>query len=129
MQMRFVMAGLFLKQNLRRKEMDAADINIVGRNDGRQFRYGARGRRILVLDVGHDAPLSPELTGNAYELRRGKEDLFPSLIGERFESLRNLWKRPISLKLKSPYMSYIVRDWERVAPVASESFEGAISLA
>jgi choline dehydrogenase-like flavoprotein len=110
--------------------MDWFDLIVVGSGPGATFAaYGARGCRILVLDVGHDAPPSPELTGNAYELRRREEDLFPSLIGERFESLRNLWKRPISLKLKSPYMSYIVRDWERVAPVASESFEGAISLA
>jgi len=110
--------------------MDRFDLIVVGSGPGATFAaYGARGRRMLVLDVGHDAPPCPELTGNAYELRSREEDLFRSLIGERFESLRNLWKRPISLKLKSPYMSYIVRDWERETPVVSESFQGAISLA
>jgi choline dehydrogenase-like flavoprotein len=110
--------------------MDWFDLIVVGSGPGATFAaYGARGRRILMLDVGHDAPPCPELSGNAYELRRGDRDLFPSLIGERFESLHNLWNPPISLKLKSPYMSYIVRDWKRAAPVAGESFQGAISLA
>jgi choline dehydrogenase-like flavoprotein len=110
--------------------MDWFDLIVVGSGPGAAFAaYGARGRRILILDVGHDAPQCPELNGNAYELRRGDRDLFPSLIGERYESLHNLWNRPISLKLKSPYMSYIVRDWKSAAPVAGDSFEGAISLA
>jgi choline dehydrogenase-like flavoprotein len=110
--------------------MDWFELIVVGSGPGATFAaYGARGRKTLVLDVGHDAPACDELTGNAYELRAREADLFPSLIGGRFESLRNLRQRPISLKLKSPYMSYIVRDWEREAPVASESFEGAISLA
>src|SRR3984957_3356363 len=108
--------------------MDCFDLIVVGSGPGAaSAAHGAQGRKTLVLDVGHDAPPCPELTGNAYELRRREEDLFPSLIGERFESLRNVWQRPISLKLKSPHMSYIVRDWERAAPVVSESFEGAIS--
>src|ERR1700677_2079532 len=110
--------------------MDWFDLIVVGSGPGATFAaYGARGRKTLVLDVGHDAPACDELTGNAYELRAREADLFPSLIGGRFESLRNLRQRPISLKLKSPYMSYIVRDSERETPVVSESFQGAISLA
>jgi choline dehydrogenase-like flavoprotein len=110
--------------------MDYFDIIVVGSGPGATFAaYGARGRRILVLDVGHDAPACPELSGNAYDLRRRKEDLFPSLIGENFEGLHNLHRRAISLKLKAPALSYVVRDWERATPVASDSFEGAISLA
>src|SRR5580698_3784794 len=106
--------------------MDCFDLIVIGSGPGAAFAaYGARGCRILMLDVGHDAQPCPELNGNAYELRRGDRDLFPSLIGERFESLHNLWNRPISLKLKSPYMSYIVRDWKSAAPVVSESFQGA----
>ncbi len=58
-----------------------------------------------------------------------RDDLFPHLIGERFESLHNLANPPISLKLKSPYMSYIARDWPRATPVDSDGFEGAIGLA
>jgi choline dehydrogenase-like flavoprotein len=110
--------------------MDWFDIIVVGSGPGAAFAaYGARERRILMLDPGLDAPESSGLTGNAYELRRETKDLFEPLIGERFESLHNLCHRPISLKLKSPYMSYIVRDWERYSPVESDSFAGVLSLA
>ena len=110
--------------------MDSFDIAVVGSGPGAAFAaWGARGRRILMLDVGFDAPPAPELAGNLYDLRQRSADLFPSLIGEHFESLHNLHNRPISLKLKSPYMSYIVRDWMRLSPVASSTFEGVLSLA
>jgi choline dehydrogenase-like flavoprotein len=110
--------------------MDSFDIAVVGSGPGAAFAaYGARGRRILMLDVGFDACRAPELDANLYDLRRRSDDLFTPLIGERFESLYNLSHRPISLKLKSPRMSYIVRDWLRLSPVASHSFEGVISLA
>ena len=71
----------------------------------------------------------PNFSGNLYNLRQRHDDLFPHLIGERFESLHNLANPPISLKLKSPYMSYIARDWPSATPVASDRFEGAIGLA
>src|SRR5258705_5065953 len=107
--------------------MDCFDIIIVGSGPGATFAaYGARGRRVLVLDVGHDAKRLPELDGNLYEVRRHNADLFPSLIGESFESLHNLHERTISLKLKSPGMSFIVRDWKKLSPVASSSFQGVI---
>ncbi len=110
--------------------MDCFDLIVVGSGPGATFAaYGARGRSILMLDAGGDAPDCPELRGNVYELRQQRDDLFPSLIGESFESLHNLANRPVSLKLKSPGMSYIARDWQRATPVASESFEGAIGLA
>jgi len=110
--------------------MDCFDIIVVGSGPGGTFAaYGARGRRVVVLDVGYDAPQSPELSGNVYALRRRSADLFPALIGERFESLHNLFGRPLSLKLKSPYMSYIVRGADQLAPIASPAFQGAISLA
>ncbi len=110
--------------------MDSFDLIVVGSGPGAAFAaYGARGRSILMLDAGGDAPQCPELCGNAYDLRRKSDDLFASLIGESFESLNNLANPPISLKLKSPYMSYIARDWRRATPVASKSFEGAIALA
>ena len=109
--------------------MDCFDIAVVGSGPGAAFAaYGARGRSILMLDAGGDAPQCPELRGNAYELRRGSDDLFTALIGEHFESLHNLANPVISLKLKSPYMSYVARDWRRIAPIASERFEGAVAL-
>jgi choline dehydrogenase-like flavoprotein len=110
--------------------MDCFDLIVVGSGPGATFAaYGARGRSVLMLDAGGDAPACPELRGNAYQLRQRTDDLFASLIGERFESLRNLANRPVSLKLKSPHMSYIARDWRSATPVAGESFEGAIGLA
>jgi choline dehydrogenase-like flavoprotein len=110
--------------------MDSFDLIVVGSGPGATFAaYGARGRSILMLDAGGDAPECPELRGNLYDLRQRHDDLFPQLIGERFESLYNLANPPISLKLKSPYMSYIARDWRRATPVAGDSFEGAIALA
>jgi choline dehydrogenase-like flavoprotein len=110
--------------------MDCFDIIVVGSGPGAAFAaYGARGRSILMLDAGGDAPQCPELRGNLYDLRRQHDDLFASLIGERFESLHNLANPATSLKLKSPYMSYIARDWRRATPVAGKAFEGAIGLA
>src|ERR1700693_6243914 len=85
--------------------------------------YGLRGKRVLVLDVGFDAPQGAKLQGNIYELRRNCSDLFSPLIGESFESLHNLHDRPISLKLKSPYMNFVCRDWRRLSPVVSSTFE------
>lgn len=109
--------------------MACFDLIVVGSGPGAAFAaYGARGRSILMLDAGGDAPDCAELRGNAYELRQNCDDLFPSLIGERFESLHNLTNPPVSLKLKSPYMSYIARDWRRIAPVAGDAFQGAIAL-
>ena len=47
--------------------MDWFDLIVVGSGPGATFAAcGARGRRILMLDVGHDAPPCPELTRNAY---------------------------------------------------------------
>ena len=110
--------------------MDCFDIIVVGSGPGAAFAaYGARGRSILMLDAGGDAPACPELHGNLYELRRRHDDLFAPLIGERFESLYNLANPAISLKLKSPYMSYIARDWRSATPVTGKAFEGAIGLA
>ncbi|HEX3878680.1 MAG TPA: hypothetical protein VHW24_16950, partial [Bryobacteraceae bacterium] len=108
--------------------MDCFDIIVVGSGPGAACAaYGARGRSILMLDAGADAPTC-DLRGNAYELRRSSDDLFPALIGENFESLSNLANPKSSLKFKSPYMSYVARDWRRLTPISSDAFEGAISL-
>ena len=70
----------------------------------------------------------PDLPGNLYALRQKRDDLFEELIGSKFEGLHNIYKRNISLKLKAPFMSYIVRDWERLMPVQSRNFEGSGQL-
>jgi len=110
--------------------MDCYDVIVVGSGPGATFAaYGLRGKRVLVLDVGFDAPQKSDLEGNLWELRRTRGDLFSPLIGEDFESLRNLHNRPISLKLKSPFMSFVTQDWQQLSPVVSDTFEGVVSLA
>lgn len=104
--------------------MDCFDAIVVGSGPGAAFAaYGLKGKKILVLDVGFDAP-PPRLQGNIYELRR-KGDLFSELIGEEFQSLH---QGPISLKLKAPLVDYIVKGWRELTPIVSQTFEGVLSL-
>jgi choline dehydrogenase-like flavoprotein len=105
--------------------MDCFDAIVIGSGPGATFAAkGLKGKRVLVLDVGFDAP-PPSLQGNVYELRRKGMDLFPELIGEKFQSIP---ERPISLKLKAPGMSYIIKGWPELTPIVSQSFEGVLSL-
>ena len=104
--------------------MDCFDAIVVGSGPGAAFAaYGLKGKKILVLDVGFDAP-APRLQGNIYDLRR-KGDLFSELIGEDFQSLH---QGPISLKLKAPLVDYIVKGWRELTPIVSQTFEGVLSL-
>lgn len=106
------------------------DAVIVGSGPaGAMAAYGLQGRNVLVLDVGYRPPKIPDLEGNLYTLRQQREDLFEELIGSAFEGLHNVHKRNISLKLKSPYMSYIVRNWAELMPVESRNFEAVASFA
>jgi choline dehydrogenase-like flavoprotein len=110
--------------------MDSFDAIVVGSGPAATFAaVGLRGRRVLMLDVGLDAPGCDNLRGNLYELKRAHEDLFEPLIGPQFESLHNLHQPATSLKLKAPSMSYIVRDAQRLTPIVGEPFGGAVSLA
>ena len=106
--------------------MDCVDAIVVGSGPGAAFAaYGLRGKRVLMLDAGFDAP-PPALQGNVYQLRRGPADLFPQLIGENFQSLHNLHQTPISLKLKAPQPDYIVHkagaNSRRLSARRSEAF-------
>lgn len=106
------------------------DAVIVGSGPAGTFSaYALRGKNVLVLDVGYRPPPVSSLEGNLYSLRQKREDLFEQLIGKQFEGLRNIWKRPISLKLKSPYMSYVVQDAEKLSPIRSQTFDGVTSFA
>lgn len=110
--------------------MDCFDAIVVGSGPAAAFAaVGLRGRRVLMLDVGFDASQCDRLRGNLYDLKQKHDDLFEPLIGNQFESLHNLHQPPISLKLKSPNMSYIVRDARRLTPVVGERFGGVVSLA
>lgn len=89
------------------------------------------GKDVLMIDAGFDAPgVASDFRGSLHRLRCTHSDLFPHLIGDRFESLENIFAtNKINLKLKSPYMRYIIEGSQGVAPVRSEEFHGAISLA
>ena len=88
-----------------------------------------QGRRVLVLDVGRQPPAVPDPLGNLYAERRRQSDLFDFLIGDKFESLHNIHREPISLKLKSPLMNYIVEDAKSLSPVLSRNFKATMSFA
>jgi choline dehydrogenase-like flavoprotein len=110
--------------------MDSFDAIVVGSGPAATFAaVGLRGRRVLMLDVGFDASPTDILHGNLYDLKETHGDLFEPLIGRRFESLHNLHQPFISLKLKSPFMSFIVRDARELTPVAGDRFGGVVSLA
>jgi choline dehydrogenase-like flavoprotein len=91
--------------------------------------YGLRGRDVVVLDVGYRPPPAAPLEGNLYGLRKSREDLFDLLIGQNFEGLHNIHRRAISLKLKSPGTSFIVKNGETFCPLVSPNFEPMASFA
>lgn len=106
------------------------EVIVVGSGPaGTSAAYALRGCNVLMLDTGFTPPDCSALDGNIFELRRNREDMFLPLIGEKFESLHNIHQRKISLKLKSPFMHYIVKDWEKLSPVSSRDYEGACSFA
>src|SRR6185369_631501 len=105
--------------------MTLYDVIVVGSGPAGTFAaHTLRGRNVLMLDVGYRPPETKGLDGSLFRLRQKEEDLFESLIGEEFECLNNIYKKKVSLKLKSPSTSYIIKDWEKLSPVASDNFEG-----
>src|SRR5262245_28117373 len=113
--------------------MDSFDAIVVGSGPAATFAaVGLRGRRVLMLDVGLDASPGDTLRGNLYDLKQAHDDLFEPLIGREFESLHNLHQPFVSLKLKSPFMSFIVRGARELTPVAGDRdnpWGGVVSLA
>ena len=108
------------------------DVIIVGSGPaGTAAALQLAGGNVLLLDVGFTPPkVADNFCGDLYDLRKKQLDLFPSLVGDNFESLANLFaNRKINLKLKSPYMRYIIRDWKKLSRIDSNTFEGVISLA
>lgn len=106
------------------------DAIVVG--SGPAGTFAARelaGRKVLVLDVGYRAPEGPPLAGSLYALRRERRDLFAELIGDGFEGLHNLHRDPVSLKLKSPRTSYVLRGWQALSPLVSTNFQAMMSFA
>ncbi len=107
-----------------------SDFIVVGSGPaGAMAAWALRGRGVRVLDFGAAAADVPRLRQNLYEYRR-THDLTPYVIGGRFEGLRNLrGGPPVSLKLRAPGLEFVIRDWERLAPLASSTFRPVISLA
>jgi choline dehydrogenase-like flavoprotein len=105
------------------------DAVIVGSGPAGTFSaYSLQGKNVLLMDVGYRPSATSGLEGNLYSLRSQCEDMFDELIGADFAGLHNLHRRKISLKLKSPDMSYIVRDWDKLMPVQG-NFEATASFA
>lgn len=106
------------------------DVAIVGSGPAGTFSaYALKGKKVLLLDVGYLPEKSPELYGELFALRKKTPDLFGSLIGEKFESLHNLYKDNVSYKLISPYMTYILKNWRKLSPLKSDNFETMMSFA
>jgi len=107
------------------------DAIIVGSGPAGVFAARAlRGLHVVVVDVGFKPPdsLAPSMEGSAWDSPL-KTDLHDFLIGPNFEGLRNIWEPDVNLKLKSPLMSFVVKDWERLAPVQGHGFCPMVSLA
>lgn len=106
------------------------DAIVVGSGPAGTFAaLGLAGKDVLVLDVGRVDSGEQTLDTNLYELRQTKPDLFSELIGKNFESLYNLRGENLSLKLKAPRTSFIVRGWKELSPVVSTNFNVTMSFA
>jgi choline dehydrogenase-like flavoprotein len=112
--------------------MASFDAIVVGTGPaGVMAARALRGKRVLILDVGREPNPLPDhdSASDLYEQRRSQPDLFDFLIGQKFESLHNIHSEPVSLKLKSPLMRYIIDDARALAPVRSQNFDATMSFA
>jgi choline dehydrogenase-like flavoprotein len=113
--------------------MEAAKVIVVGSGVAGTFAaYQLRGKGVLVLDVGQDAPQG-SLSGNLYDLRQDPHanptELFAALIGEQFESLHNVYQPYLSPKLKAPHMRFVTDNARHFSPVESHNFVAVQSFA
>ncbi|HDP93889.1 MAG TPA: GMC family oxidoreductase [Candidatus Aminicenantes bacterium] len=89
-----------------------------------------KSRDVLVLDVGNRSPLKKEVRRNLFDIRENDDDQDRMLIGEGFESLKNVVSEDvITVKLKAPYVSFVLKDLQRFFPVRSEDFTPFLSYA
>lgn len=105
------------------------DIIIAGSGAAGTFAsYVLQGTNTLVLDAGKVTTSSSFNNGNLYDLRKGKI-LFEELIGGCFESLNNIERHEISLKLKPPLMRYVIEKVDGAPNAISNNFHPVISYA
>jgi choline dehydrogenase-like flavoprotein len=106
------------------------DALIVGSGPAGTFSaFGLRGRRVGLIDVGHEPDLEAVPAGSLSEIRDGRTDLFDLLIGDSFQGLCNISGGELSLKLKAPHMNYIVRGAGTLFPHRSTNFAATVSYA
>ncbi len=87
------------------------------------------GRRVAIVDVGHEAPKTDRLNQALYDLRETRADASAELIGTEFENLQNIAGAYLSPKLKSPFLRFVTDGWPTLSPVQTSSFEVAMSFA
>ncbi|MCI0470313.1 MAG: GMC family oxidoreductase [Candidatus Aminicenantes bacterium] len=87
-------------------------------------------KNLLILDVGLKPHKNIDLKENIFALREKDNDQYNYLIGENFESLANIEAADlVSVKLKAPYVSYVINDSARYLKIESENFFPYISFA
>ncbi len=89
-----------------------------------------KGRDVLVLDVGNRSPLQHEIRRNLFDIREHDPDQDRLLIGDAFESLENISaENAVSVKLKAPYLAFILKDLGRFFRVHADGFHPYFSYA
>lgn len=106
------------------------DVAIIGSGPaGTSAALTLRGRKVLMLDVGHAAAAGDGIADNFYAAKREPEANFAALIGEDFASLHNLDGANLMPKIKAPLRRFVVQDSRRLAPILSDNFDGFLSFA
>lgn len=87
-------------------------------------------KNLLILDVGLKPDKNIELNENIFDLRKNDNGQHDYLIGKNFESLANIEATDlVSVKLKAPYVSYVINDSARYLKIETDNFFPYISFA
>jgi len=106
------------------------DAIIVGSGPAGVFTaYQLRPLKVLMLDVGYKAGEHKLPAENIYDLRQNGTDLFPEIIGNKFESLQNLDNPYMSPKLKGPLWKYVTKRPSSLPEDTRKTFDPVISFA
>ncbi len=112
--------------------MASFDVIIIGSGAaGVGAALGIEDRSVLMLDCGFEGDPSAIIPNQSRveALRDPDQDLFPLLIGDKFEGAALIGGRStMSPKLKSPRMRFITKDWETLSPVDATGFDTQMSF-